>query len=73
MHLSTGDGRYWIGVVRTDMPGQTGGDSGSAVFSDDGSELLGILVAGTGSGTWSWYVKHDKVTDNFTGLQWDFP
>ncbi len=24
VHLSTGDGRYWIGVVRTDMPGQTG-------------------------------------------------
>ncbi len=64
------DSKYLIGVVRTDVSVQ-GGDSGAGVFSDDGSELLGIMVAQTGS--YSYYVKHDKITDNFTGLTWDFP
>ena len=71
VHLSTSDGRYWIGVVRTDMSAQDG-DSGAGVFSSNGDELLGILVAATESGTWSWYVKHDKVTQYFSGLDWDF-
>ena len=64
------DSKYLIGVARTDVSVQ-GGDSGAGVFSDDGSELLGIMVAKTGSQ--SYYVKHDKITDNFSGLAWDFP
>ena len=64
------DGKYLIGVARTNVNIQSG-DSGAGVFSDDGSELLGIMVAKTGSQ--SYYVKHDKVTSNFSGLSWDFP
>ncbi|MBI1662877.1 MAG: hypothetical protein IS860_05195 [Nitrosopumilus sp.] len=42
-----------------------------SIHGDDGSELLGIMVTKTGSQ--SYYVKHDKVTSNFSGLSWDFP
>lgn len=69
-HINTPQGYYLIGVAIASISVQ-GGDSGAAIFSSDGSELIGFAVAGLG-GNHVAYVKHDKVTQYFSGLQWDF-
>lgn len=63
-------GYYYIGVAKASYYSQSG-DSGGAVFSSDGSELLGFTVAKTLQND-AFYVKHDKVTTWFSGLTWDF-
>ena len=46
------------------------GESGTPVFGDNGRELLGFAVSRHSEG--SIYVKHEKFTQYFRGLTWDF-
>ena len=53
------------------------GDSGSPVFGQNGQELLGFMVSalkGTDDNPQqrSIYVKHEKFTTYYRGLEWDF-
>ena len=60
---------YYKYAVLTDID-VIRGDSGSPVFGDNGRELLGFMVSQIGGD--SIYVKHEKFTQYFRGLTWDF-
>ncbi len=62
-----------LGVVETDIA-VISGDSGSPVFSSDGSEFLGIMVAKNPDdpSNGSVYVRADKFTTYLSGLTWGF-